>query len=253
MQNPCVGRFNLHFCVVCSCSRESHVISASRDSKSWKSWRLDFHESRVVTTSREVIKTPSQVVPTISTTWKKKRTIRVGHNKIWKKKGGGGGGAQSIFCLTIFQLCDLHKILYSIIVNTFHHSFVIKFSGKWCKSVFPNNIFMPANNIFWHIFHARHFYTVKLVKIIYTNLLKASLDKPSSLCQGCTVKLEVLRECRPPWPRPIIAPILPTVKMLSLGGERLPPPKKKSFGSLPAPRSGYATTIMVFFLLIYSS
>ena len=43
--------------------------------------------------------------------------------------------------------------------------------------------------------------------------------------------------------------------MLSLGGERLlpsppPPPKKKekkSFGSLPAPRSGYATTIMVFF------
>ena len=74
MQNPCVGRFNLHFCVVCSCSRESHVISALRDSKSWKSWRLDFHESRVVTTSREVIKTLSQVVPTISTTWKK-RTI----------------------------------------------------------------------------------------------------------------------------------------------------------------------------------
>ena len=29
--------------------------------------------------------------------------------------------------------------------------------------------------------------------------------------------------------------------------------KKKSFGPLPAPRSGYATTIMVFFLLIYSS
>ena len=51
--------------------------------------------------------------------------------------------------------------------------------------------------------------------------------------------------------------ILPTVKMLSLGCERLspappPPPKKKkkkkkSSGSLPAPRSGYATTIMVFF------
>ena len=40
--------------------------------------------------------------------------------------------------------------------------------------------------------------------------------------------------------------------MLSLGGERLTPPppakkKKKSFGSLPAPRSGYATAIMVFF------
>ena len=42
-------------------------------------------------------------------------------------------------------------------------------------------------------------------------------------------------------PRQIITPILPTVKTLSLGGERLPPqpttppPKKKSFGSLPAP------------------
>ena len=45
--------------------------------------------------------------------------------------------------------------------------------------------------------------------------------------------------------------MLPTVKILSLGGERLfphpPKEKKKSFGSLPAPRSGYATTIMVFF------
>ena len=50
---------------------------------------------------------------------------------------------------------------------------------------------------------------------------------------------------------------MPTVKMLSLGGERLtlsssPPPqkkkkKKKGFESIPAPRSGYATAIMVFF------
>ena len=58
---------------------------------------------------------------------------------------------------------------------------------------------------------------------------------------------------------------MPTVKILRLGGERLTPPptkkkkkkKKKSFGSLPAPQSGYATPIMVFFcsfiLLIYSS
>ena len=74
MQNQCVGRFYRLFCVVCSWSRESHVIVASRDSKSWKLWRLDCHESRVVTTSCEVIKTPSQVVLTISTTWKK-RTI----------------------------------------------------------------------------------------------------------------------------------------------------------------------------------
>ena len=38
-------------------------------------------------------------------------------------------------------------------------------------------------------------------------------------------------------------------KMLSLGGERLPNTnkKKKSFGQLPAPRSGYATTRWCFF------
>ena len=39
--------------------------------------------------------------------------------------------------------------------------------------------------------------------------------------------LEALRERRPLWPRQIITPILPTVKMLSLGGERLK--KKKKF------------------------
>ena len=38
---------------------------------------------------------------------------------------------------------------------------------------------------------------------------------------------EALRECRPPWPRQIITPILSTVKMLSLGCERLPTPLKK--------------------------
>ena len=43
--------------------------------------------------------------------------------------------------------------------------------------------------------------------------------------------------------------ILPTVKMLSLGCERLHPPFKKKIGSgsLPVPRSGYAITSMVFF------
>ena len=70
-------------------------------------------------------------------------------------------------------------------------------------------------------------------------------------------KLEALRERRPPWPRQIITLILPTVKMLSLGCERLPTSlkknlkkkkkKKKGSGSLPAPRSGYATTITVVF------
>ena len=41
-------------------------------------------------------------------------------------------------------------------------------------------------------------------------------------------ELEALREHRPPWPRQIITLILPTVKMLNLGCERLPtPPEKK--------------------------
>ena len=68
------------------------------------------------------------------------------------------------------------------------------------------------------------------------------------------IKLEALRECRPPWPRQIIHSHTAYRKMLSLGGERLspphpPPPKKnkKSFGSLPAPRPGYATTIILYF------
>ena len=62
-------------------------------------------------------------------------------------------------------------------------------------------------------------------------------------------KLEAIRERRPPWPKQIITPILPTVKILSLGGERLtppppphththtphtlPPPKKKKFWIIP--------------------
>ena len=88
-----------------------------------------------------------------------------------------------------------------------------------------------------------------------------STCKTGFLLQVSFHKLEALRERRPPWPRQIITPILPTVKMLSLGGERLPPPpppphphpRQKRFGLLPAPLSGYATTIIVFFLLIYSS
>ena len=76
---------------------------------------------------------------------------------------------------------------------------------------------------------------------------------PQGNHQLCLIaQLEALRERRPPWPRQTITLILPTVKMLSLGCERLPTPlkkkkKKKGSGSLPAPRSGYATTIMVFF------
>ena len=70
-------------------------------------------------------------------------------------------------------------------------------------------------------------------------------------------ELEALRERRPPWPRQIITLILPTVKMLSLGCERLPTPLKRilkkkvldhylhhDLGVLPLLRC---------FLLIYSS
>ena len=66
-------------------------------------------------------------------------------------------------------------------------------------------------------------------------------------------KLEALRERRPPWLRQIITLILPTVKMLSLGCERLPTPLKKKFWIITC------TTILVcycyygVFLLIYSS
>ena len=74
-----------------------------------------------------------------------------------------------------------------------------------------------------------------------------SMDKQTS-------KLEALRERRPPWPRPIITPILPTVKMLSLDGERLPPPpqkkkekkEKKRFWIITCTTIWYATTIMMF-------
>ena len=47
------------------------------------------------------------------------------------------------------------------------------------------------------------------------------------LSRKLRTKLEALRERKPPWPRQIITLILPTVKMLSLGCERLPTPLKK--------------------------
>ena len=53
------------------------------------------------------------------------------------------------------------------------------------------------------------------------------LNMPSFVSHCCfsrMSKLEALRERRPPWPRQIITLILSTVKMLSLGCERLPTP-----------------------------
>ena len=59
--------------------------------------------------------------------------------------------------------------------------------------------------------------------------MPGSIQYSIALCKngGNTDKLEALRERRPPWPRQIITPILSTVKMLSLGCERLPTPLKK--------------------------
>ena len=45
--------------------------------------------------------------------------------------------------------------------------------------------------------------------------------KPPNKTKQIKTKLEALGECRPPWPRQIMTPILPNVKILSLGGERL--------------------------------
>ena len=57
--------------------------------------------------------------------------------------------------------------------------------------------------------------------------LSLSLHNCSILPHKLHSKLEALRERKPPWPRQIITLILPTVKMFSLGCERLPNPLKK--------------------------
>ena len=67
-------------------------------------------------------------------------------------------------------------------------------------------------------------------------------------------KLEALRERRPPWQRQIITLILPTVKMLSLGCERLStPPKKGGFWIITCTTIWVCYQYYGVFLLIYSS
>ena len=61
--------------------------------------------------------------------------------------------------------------------------------------------------------------------ICHGNITHKSI-KPArqATCRFCKkTKLEALGERSPPWPRQIITPILSTVKMLSLRGERLTP------------------------------
>ena len=91
-----------------------------------------------------------------------------------------------------------------------------------------------------YLFH--HVHTIVTIKSLQLNGIQV-FGKYGFMCNHN--KLEALRERRPPWPRQIITTILPTAKILSLGGERQPPQKK--IGSLPAPRSGYATNIRVLF------
>ena len=58
----------------------------------------------------------------------------------------------------------------------------------------------------------------------FVKIKERNCRKPQESKRITEKKLEALRERRPPWPRQIITLILPTVKMLSLGCERLPTP-----------------------------
>ena len=69
-----------------------------------------------------------------------------------------------------------------------------------------------------NVVHANIFQMTVTVAFKFCDLSKCF--DPAYIC--CKSQLEALRERRPPWLRQIITPILPTVKMLSLGGERLP-------------------------------
>ena len=78
--------------------------------------------------------------------------------------------------------------------------------------------------------------------------------------QASYTELEALRERRPPWLRQIITSILPTVKMLSLDGERLPPlpppqkkKKKKKVLDHHLHHDLGMPPLLCFFWLIYSS
>ena len=58
---------------------------------------------------------------------------------------------------------------------------------------------------------------------VYLSKKKGEKKERKKESNNIACKLEALGVRRPPWPRQIITPILPNVKMLSLGGERLTP------------------------------
>ena len=77
----------------------------------------------------------------------------------------------------------------------------VSFEDRLCQLCGRSNIFAVEDE-FHVVFHCKS----------YNDIRHVYIDK-----------LEALRERRPPWSRQIIALILPTGKMLSLGCERLPP------------------------------
>ena len=72
-----------------------------------------------------------------------------------------------------------------------------------------------------------------------------------ALAYVSSISLEALGERRPPWPRQIITPILPNVKVLNLGSERLSPKVLDHY--LHHDLVMLLLLLLFCFLLIYSS
>ena len=79
---------------------------------------------------------------------------------------------------------------------------------------------------------------LSVLSVLYTSPTECHLSK-----------LEALGECRPPWPRQIINPILPNVNVLSLGSERLTPKVLDHY----LHHDLVMLPLLFCFLLIYSS
>ena len=85
-----------------------------------------------------------------------------------------------------------------------------------------------GNKLFFFLGLTNIFFHVNLRNNTFFPKFCAPSPLPPNFANGLSlIQLEALRERRPPWPRQIITLILPTVKMLSLGCERLPTPLKK--------------------------
>ena len=103
---------------------------------------------------------------------------------------------------TLYHLCDSMSIFIKQMSLSYH-----MWLFCWCGRKYDNALLVTID---------------KLYLIQYLIISPNFLIIPKS-----TVTIEALRERRPPWPRQIITPILPTVEMLSLGGEKKKKKKKK--------------------------